>query len=44
MENTSVELTAGLTSGLAYLPEQQCNKGSHTIKPCCLLLSSVLTL
>lgn len=44
MKNIFVELNAGLTVRLAYLPEQQCNKASHTTEPPCLLLSSVLAL
>lgn len=44
MENISVELSAGLTVRLAYLPEQQGNKANCTGKPHSLLLSNVLRL
>lgn len=33
MENISVEISAGLTVSLAYLPEQQRNKANCTVKP-----------
>lgn len=33
MANISVEISAGLTARLAYLPEQHCNKANCSVKP-----------